>query len=152
MVPNNATEYACEIGVVPANPLKRVKWAKPRTAKAVDPRVAIKRRNNVLSKMASLHMISRQQAATAKAQPLGVVQNTYYSAKRENYFFDYVKEQLIERYGVTTVRKGGLKVYTTIDLNMQRLARKAIAEILNQPEDPASAIVTDATLSQTCAK
>ena len=41
MVPNNATEYACEIGVVPANPLKRVKWAKPRTAKAVDPRVAI---------------------------------------------------------------------------------------------------------------
>ncbi|HEV7363788.1 MAG TPA: transglycosylase domain-containing protein, partial [Solirubrobacteraceae bacterium] len=58
-----------------------------------DPRVAIKRRNNVLSKMASLHMITQQQATDAKRQPLGVRQNTYYSAKRENYFFDYVKEQ-----------------------------------------------------------
>jgi len=107
-----------------------------------DPRVAIKRRNNVLSKMASLHMISHQQAATAKAQPLGVVQNTYYSAKRENYFFDYVKEQLIERYGVTTVRKGGLKVYTTIDLNLQRQARGAMEGVLNESGDPSSAIVT----------
>lgn len=41
MVLNNAMEYACEISALPANPLKRVKWAKPRTAKAVDPRVVI---------------------------------------------------------------------------------------------------------------
>jgi integrase len=41
MVLNNAMEYACEIGALPANPLRRVKWAKPRTAKAVDPRVVI---------------------------------------------------------------------------------------------------------------
>ena len=33
-------------------------------------------------------------------------------------------------------------MYTTIDLNMQRKARNAIAQVLNQPEDPASAIVT----------
>jgi penicillin-binding protein 1A len=107
-----------------------------------DPRVAIKRRNNVLSKMASLHMISQQQAADAKRAPLGVRQNTYYSAKRENYFFDYVKEQLIERYGVTTVRKGGLKVYTTIDLNLQREARNAMEGVLNESGDPSSAIVS----------
>ncbi len=107
-----------------------------------DPRVAIKRRNNVLSKMASLHMISQQQAADAKRATLGVRQNTYYSAKRENYFFDYVKEQLIERYGVTTVRKGGLKVYTTIDLNLQREARNAMEGVLNESGDPSSAIVS----------
>src|SRR6202007_961146 len=40
------------------------------------------------------------------------------------------------------VEKGGLEVYTTIDLRMQRLARKAIAEVLNEPGDPAAAIVT----------
>jgi penicillin-binding protein 1A len=107
-----------------------------------DPRVAIKRRNNVLSKMASLRMITQQQAAEAKSQPLGVRQNTYYSAKRENYFFDYVKEQLIERYGVTTVRKGGLKVYTTIDLGLQRQARTAMEGVLNESGDPSSAIVS----------
>jgi penicillin-binding protein 1A len=92
--------------------------------------------------MASLHMITQQQAADAKRQPLGVRQNTYYSAKRENYFFDYVKEQLIERYGITTVRKGGLKVYTTVNLGLQREARNAMQGVLNESGDPSSAIVT----------
>ncbi len=41
MVLNNVMEYACEIGALPTNPLKRVKWVKPRTAKAVDPRVVL---------------------------------------------------------------------------------------------------------------
>ncbi len=53
-----------------------------------------------------------------------------------------MREQLVHRYGAKTVKQGGLQVYTTIDLRMQRLARKAIAEVLNEPEDPASAIVT----------
>ena len=66
----------------------------------------------------------------------------YYSARRESFFFEYVRQKLVERYGAKKVQQGGLKVYTTIDLNMQRLARKAIGEVLNEPEDPASAIVT----------
>jgi integrase len=37
----NAMEYACEIGVLPSNPLKKVKWTKPRTLRTVDPRVVI---------------------------------------------------------------------------------------------------------------
>ncbi len=41
MVLNNAMEYACEIGALPSNPLKRVKWTKPRTLRAVDPKVVI---------------------------------------------------------------------------------------------------------------
>ncbi len=67
---------------------------------------------------------------------------TFYSQRREDFFFEYVREQLMHRYGKKTVEQGGLKVYTTIDLHMQRLARKAIGEVLNQPEDPAAAIVT----------
>ena len=41
MVLGNAMEYACEIGGLPSNPLKRVKWTKPRTLRTVDPRVVI---------------------------------------------------------------------------------------------------------------
>lgn len=41
IVLNNAMEYACEIGALPANPLKSVKWARPRTLTTVDPRVVI---------------------------------------------------------------------------------------------------------------
>jgi integrase len=41
MVLGNAMDYACEIGGLPSNPLKRVKWTKPRTLRTVDPRVVI---------------------------------------------------------------------------------------------------------------
>ena len=53
--------------------------------------------------------------------------NRYYTQRRESYFFDYVKQELINRYGVDEVRQGGLKVYTTIDLKLQQAARAAIA-------------------------
>lgn len=41
MVLNSVLEYAGEIGVLPFNPLKRVKWTKPRTLRTVDPRTVI---------------------------------------------------------------------------------------------------------------
>jgi penicillin-binding protein 1A len=107
-----------------------------------DPSAARDRRNEVLTKMAELHYITAAEAAHAEHAPLEVKRGTYYSQRREDFFFEYVREQLAHRYGEKTVAQGGLKVYTTIDLNMQRLARKAIAEVLNQPEDPAAAIVT----------
>ena len=53
-----------------------------------------------------------------------------------------MRQQLVERYGTKMVQQGGLKVYTTIDLDMQRLARKAIADVLDEKGDPAAAIVT----------
>ncbi len=100
------------------------------------------RRNEVLGKMAQLHYISAAEAAAAERAPLEVKHGTFYTQRIEDFFFEYVREQLEARYGKKTVQQGGLKVYTTINLNMQRLARKAIADVLNEPEDPASAIVT----------
>jgi penicillin-binding protein 1A len=107
-----------------------------------DPDGARVRRNAVLAKMRDLHYIASAQAAAAEAAPLEVKRGYYYSLRKESFFFEYVRQKLIERYGTTTVAQGGLRVYTTINLNMQRLARKAIAEVLNQPEDPAAAVVT----------
>jgi penicillin-binding protein 1A len=92
--------------------------------------------------MAELHYISSAAASAAEHAPLEVKHGNYYSQRSEPFFFEYVREQLVHRYGKKTVQQGGLKVYTTIDLDMQRQARKAIAEVLDEPEDPASAIVT----------
>ncbi|HVS28643.1 MAG TPA: transglycosylase domain-containing protein [Solirubrobacteraceae bacterium] len=103
---------------------------------------ATARRNDVLSKMAKQHMITPAQAAAAMAAALGVKHNRFYTTRHEDYFFDFVKQQLIDRYGVNTVRRGGLKVYTTIQPKLQKAARAAIAGQLNQPHDPSSAIVT----------
>ncbi len=106
------------------------------------PAAARTRRNEVLAKMAELHYISRSQAAVAERAPLEVEHGNYYTQRQEGFFFEFVRRQLVERYGLNQVEKGGLKVYTTIDLNMQREARNAIAEILDEPGDPASAVVT----------
>jgi penicillin-binding protein 1A len=106
------------------------------------PQVARQRRNEVLGKMAELHYITHAQAASAQAAPLEVHHGDYYSRRQEDFFFEYVREQLIKHYGPNTVEQGGLKVYTTIDLRMQSEAREAIKQILDEEGDPASAIVT----------
>jgi penicillin-binding protein 1A len=103
---------------------------------------AKRRRNEVLAKMAELHYVSSAQAAAAESAPLEVKRGYFYSERKEDFFFEYVRQKLTERYGAATVAQGGLKVHTTIDLNMQSQARKAIASVLNEPEDPAAAIVT----------
>jgi penicillin-binding protein 1A len=107
-----------------------------------DASVARQRRNEVLAKMAELHYVTHTEAASAEAAPLEVKRGYFYSERKEDFFFEYVHQLLVKRYGATTVAQGGLKVYTTINLQMQSEARKAIADVLDEPEDPASAIVT----------
>jgi penicillin-binding protein 1A len=106
------------------------------------PAAAKERRNEVLAKMAELHYISSAQATVTEGAPLELRRGDFYSQRSEPFFFEYVRQQLVDRYGTKAVEHGGLKVYTTIDLDKQRLARKAISEVLDEPEDPAAAIVT----------
>ena len=78
----------------------------------------------------------------AIAEPLKLKRGELYTKIREPYFFSYVRDLLIKEYGVSTVRSGGLKVYTTIDPRFQKAAVSAIKDTLNQPGDPASALVS----------
>jgi penicillin-binding protein 1A len=106
-----------------------------------NPRDALERRSKVLRKMAELGYISKDRAAQAEEARLGVRRGDLYIKIREPFFFDYVKQQLIDKFGVNTVRKGGLKVYTTIDPKLQKAGRNAIDSTLNYPGDPSSAVV-----------
>ena len=63
---------------------------------------------------ARLHL-RRPRAGGDASRRCGVSSGDLYTRIREPFFFDYVKQQLIDKFGVNTVRKGGLKVYTTID-------------------------------------
>jgi penicillin-binding protein 1A len=107
-----------------------------------NPRAAIDRRNEVLQKMADNGYISDARATKAMEKGLGLERGTKYSRRREPYFFDYVEQLLIEKYGVAVYRKGGLKVHTTIDPKMQEQGRQAINSQLGQPGDPSSAVVS----------
>src|SRR5206468_3122521 len=107
-----------------------------------DPTAARRRRTEVLSKMAQLGYITLAQQAYADSAPLGLKRGRY-APTSQNFFFNYVQQQLIAKYGANTVLQGGLKVTTTLNLNLQRQAQKAMAQVLNQPGDPAAAIVTE---------
>ncbi|HEX6583726.1 MAG TPA: transglycosylase domain-containing protein [Thermoleophilaceae bacterium] len=103
---------------------------------------AIHRRNEVLRQMAANRFITQAEAAEAMRQPVKLKRGTRYITRREPYMFDYVQEQLIERYGFGVVRRGGLRIHTTINPKVQDVARQAIAGQLYDPNDPSAAIVT----------
>ena len=92
--------------------------------------------------MADLGYISNQRALEGEQQGLGLELSDTYFERRQPYFFDYVEDKLIEKYGVNTVRKGGLKVYTTIDPKLQEVGLEAMSSALPYSEDPASALVS----------
>ena len=107
-----------------------------------EPARATARRNEVLRKMADLGYISDSDAQVAISEPMELHRNTFFRQKRESFFFDYVTDELIKRYGQKTVRSGGLRIRTTIDLRLQRKAREAIAKNLSFDGAPSSAIVS----------
>ena len=101
----------------------------------------IQRRNEVLGKMAELGYITREKAQTEMKKGLGLNMKKYFQRARERYVLDYVKSELIKEYGIDTVRRGGFRVYTTIDLKKQKEARAAIEERMGNV-GPSSAIAT----------
>jgi penicillin-binding protein 1A len=107
-----------------------------------NPAAAVDRRAEVLQKMVDNHLLSPARARRAAAAPLHLKRGTRYTMRREPYFFDFVQDQLIEKYGVGVYRRGGLKVYTTIDPKLQVAARNAMDGELAGYPGPASAIVT----------
>jgi len=57
------------------------------------------------------------------------------------YFAEYVRQWLVKQFGADAVYTGGLKVYTTLDLNMQKAAYDAVTTTLDRPGDPSAALV-----------
>jgi penicillin-binding protein 1A len=102
----------------------------------INPERATERRNLVLNAMREQGYLDEREYQKSVTGGLSLERGTRYDEFREQYFFDYVQQELIDRYGTDTVRLGGLKVYTTIDPELQALAREAIA---NHPVTSAAA-------------
>jgi penicillin-binding protein 1A len=88
---------------------------------------ALKRRNLVLDEMLNDHKITAAEAAAAKAAPLGL--NLESPANTEApYFVEEVRRQLEREYGTDEVHGAGLRVYTTLDLDLQHAAEKSVLD------------------------
>lgn len=108
-----------------------------------NPQAALDRRDEVLRAMLNNQSITLAQYNRAiRSNSLDLHAGRIYTSIKQPYFFSYVIDELDHAYGSNTVRQGGLKVYTTIDPRLQRLANKAILDILPYKTDPASAIVS----------
>ena len=92
----------------------------------VAPKLAKARRNSVLQAMVTSHYISQSLATAVEKQPLQIHPNQQFIQVNEPYIFDYVEQQLFQRFGANTVENGGLKVYTTIDPKVEQEALNAI--------------------------
>ncbi|MEZ5076413.1 MAG: transglycosylase domain-containing protein [Solirubrobacterales bacterium] len=108
----------------------------------VNPEGAKARRNDVLRQMARLGYITPARARAVAKRGLGLDVSRTYFRHREPFFFDYVENELIEAYGADRVRRGGLRVHTTLAPQLQRVGVEAMATALPNSTDPASALVS----------
>jgi penicillin-binding protein 1A len=120
---------------IPADPSRYDPVTNPKTSRA--------RRLEVLKAMLSQHEISRLDLIRAARAPLPRAEDVRLPGIQgpAPYFVNYVKQQLIEKYGTRRVFGGGLNIQTTIDLRLQKLARKAIEGVLTEPSGPSAALV-----------
>jgi penicillin-binding protein 1A len=92
----------------------------------LDPHAALQRRNEVLGAMHEQDYISGDEYREALHSGLNLSPGHKYRVIRDPFLFDLVQQELIDKYGINTVRKGGLKAYTTIDPELQERAQEAV--------------------------
>jgi penicillin-binding protein 1A len=93
----------------------------------LDPKAALQRRNEVLGTMYEQGYITRDRYLKARTSGLGLHRGHRYTTVHDEFIYRLVEQELIERYGINTVRNGGLKAYTTIDPELQEAAEAAVA-------------------------
>ncbi|HBG92637.1 MAG: hypothetical protein A2X54_00710 [Nitrospirae bacterium GWF2_44_13] len=89
------------------------------------------RQETVLFRMEEEGYIKKSEREKAAKQPL-YLSTLRRGIESNNYFIEYIRKYLEEKYGEETVYKGGLKVYTTLDRAMQAAAQKALQEGLRE--------------------
>jgi penicillin-binding protein 1A len=112
-----------------------------------EPAAARARRDVVLQQMLEQGYLTKGEYEESVAQSLPAPKDiepphqTFVEGIDVGYFASWVTQQVIERYGATRTFDGGLQVRTTLDLDMQRAAERAVDAFLPGPEGPTAALV-----------
>ena len=121
-----------------------------------NPKAAKERRRVVLDQMLQQGIIAADQYHAARSAALPAPDKVRLPGTHETqgqYFVNYVKQQLISNpdYGTGAVFGGGLHIHTTLDLGLQKMARKAISKVLTDPNGPQAALVAIDPKTRRCA-
>lgn len=121
-----------DLNVAEAATLAAIPKAPSRYNPRRHPARAIQRRNLVLGLMAEEGIITREDAARWRAYPLLLSTRDDYSGVAE-YFVEYIRQQLDARFG-PRLYTDGLRIYTTLDLDVQQAAERALEAQLSAIE------------------
>lgn len=94
-----------------------------------NPEKARQRRFLVLRRMTEVHYITAKEMEAANKAPMPVGKSMF-AASHAPYFIEYVRQQLEPKYGFNQLWKGGLKIYTALDLSMQIPAEEIMEKYL----------------------
>ncbi|OGQ34354.1 MAG: hypothetical protein A3F16_01220 [Deltaproteobacteria bacterium RIFCSPHIGHO2_12_FULL_43_9] len=93
---------------------------------------AKERQEYVLTRMIEDKYITKQQADEALKQEIKILERKDINLEQAPYFTEHVRRYLIKKYGMEKVYREGLKVYTTLNLKMQKAAQKAVEAGIKQ--------------------
>ena len=126
--------HASELTLVEAATLVAIPRAPTRYHPVLNPDNCRSRRNVVISMLEEDGYITSGQADAARAQPLVVDVTRPTETQERDYFTEYVRKYLVSRYGWSAVYEEGLRVYTTLDPEMQAAAEFALDSVLTAKE------------------
>jgi penicillin-binding protein 1A len=91
-----------------------------------DMKLARERQTHVLERMREDHYISEAEYQAALVEPIALVDESDVNHLASPYFVEHVRRLATERYGDSTLFKGGLRFYATLDTQMQAAAEGAL--------------------------
>lgn len=101
-----------------------------------DLEAAKNRRNTVLDRMLEIGYITTKEAEKAKKRKIILPEQKPKEDEFAPYFVRYIRDQLIDRFGAQLVYSGGLKVYTTLNPEIQKKAEKSIQQAIDKKYIP----------------
>lgn len=99
-----------------------------------NPDRALKRRNLVLQTLENTGAISSYTAESFSELPLGIIQHKTTSTSVFPAYLDYLHRQLRQFYSEEVLRTNGLKLYTSLDASIQKIAQSGLSNTLQKLE------------------
>src|SRR5712691_10442257 len=124
-----------DLNVAKAATLAAIPKAPSRYNPRKNPNLSLQRRNTILNLLRDNSLLSPEDAERWKAYPLLLSSHSDFSGVAE-YFVEYVRQQLDARFG-SDLYKSGFRVYTTLDLDIQQAAERALEARLQAIESGA---------------
>jgi penicillin-binding protein 1A len=105
------------------------------------PQAALQRRNLVLQRMFEQGRLSRLQYFNARQEALPADPEPPTVRTTAPYFTTWIRQQLVDRFGARRAFEGGLKITTTLDVELQKAAENTVKRYFSNPDGPTAALV-----------